>query len=547
MRLAAILLAPALVVAHRRGWLERKGVRWAIAILVAALLITLVPWSGVSDFKYLERANFLLAAAVTLWLVAPRLGVRWTLDRRRDLLVLGVAAAVAVTLHLNFFAFHGRHVYVHPHDFGHYYLGAKYFRELGYGRLYPAILHADGGGAAQGVALARDLTTGQLKLAQEFEAEGREAMQRFPPERWEAFRRDVHFFRAAMKDQWPAFLLDHGYNATPAWTAIGGALAQRLPATPGAVLALSLLDALLLIAVFAIIAAWFGARAMLLCLIHYCIVYGAAFGYTGGAFLRFLWLAAAVLSVCCLRRGRHGLAGAALAAATALAVFPVFLFIALGLVIVGRLADGAGIDAGQRRFVLAFAVTLLALTGAATWAVGAPAWTGFRDNITTHLLSPATNRVGLDVLLTQGDRHRTFDEEYRSEQAARRSPAFAWQRGIAVFAVMGLIVACRRRIDDAQALVLGLALLFVAVSLSAYYYSLLIVWTLVFRDRPAWLAGMFALEAATGAVSLFEERVWVVYLHRSLMLGSIYLAAFAAILTRRDAIDAASPAAQAPV
>ena len=138
----------------------------------------------------------------------------------------------------------------------------------------------------------------------------------------------------------------------------------------------------------------------------------------------------------------------------------------------------------------------------------------------------------------QGDRNRTFDEEYQEEQAARRSPAFPWKRGIALVGVMALIAACGRRIDDGEAFILGLALVFVAVTLSGYYYAILFAWVLVFRDRPGWLAGLFALEAATGVVTLFEERLWVVYLYRSAMLGSLYLAAIAAMLARAPESEA---------
>jgi hypothetical protein len=494
---------------------------------------TQLPTSGVSDFKYLERGNFLVAIAVSLWLIAPRLGVRWARDPRHDLVFLAFAAAISVTLHLNFFAFHGLGVYVHPHDLGHYYLGSKYFRELGYGTLYPAVLQVEREASTLGVTLARDPATGELKPAELFEAPGLEAKRRFSPDRWEAFRRDVSFFRSAMGEQWASFTLDHGFNATPAWVAIGGPLAQRVPTRPAPILALSLIDSMLLIAMFVVIAALYGARAMLLCLTHYCIVYGTGFGYTGGAFLRYLWLVAAVLALCCLERGWHALAGFSLAAATALAVFPLFIFISVGFVVLARFVMGGGIGVGHRRFVLSFGLTVLALTGGASWLLGAPVWTEFKDNIAAHVESPAMNRVGLDPLLTPGDRNRTFDEAYRSAQAARRSPAFSRQRGIALLVVMGLLVACSRRIRDGEAFVLGLALVFAAVMLSGYYYSILIVWTLVFRNRPAWLLGVFGLEAATGAVSLFEDREWVVYLYRSLMLGSLYLAAFVAILARR--------------
>ena len=57
--------------------------------------------------------------------------------------------------------------------------------------------------------------------------------------------------------------------------------------------------------------------------------YPAQYGWTGGSFLRQGWLVASVLALCALRRGRAATAGALLALAIGLRIFPIFILAAL--------------------------------------------------------------------------------------------------------------------------------------------------------------------------------------------------------------------------
>ena len=64
---------------------------------------------------------------------------------------------------------------------------------------------------------------------------------------------------------------------------------------------MTLLDPLLLLATFAAVAWAFGAEATLLAVIHFCVIFGATFGWTGGAFLRFVWFFCVVAALCSSR------------------------------------------------------------------------------------------------------------------------------------------------------------------------------------------------------------------------------------------------------
>src|SRR6185503_21170371 len=91
---------------------------------------------------------------------------------------------------------------VHNYEFFHYFVGSKYFPELGYTRLYECANVAE---AEQGfrrrveLRKTRDLTKNELVLAK-YVLEDPERFKKgfvrpFTPERWAAFKKDIAFFR----------------------------------------------------------------------------------------------------------------------------------------------------------------------------------------------------------------------------------------------------------------------------------------------------------------------------------------------------------------
>ena len=116
--------------------------------------------------------------------------------------------------------------FVHYHDFLHYYLGSKYFAELRHTRLYRCLAAADvEDGLAAGVRnrWIRNLETNEAEPGTALVSTSTRCSLDFTPERWAAFRDDVRWFRARFMPQgWDSVFMDHGYNATPVWTVIGG-------------------------------------------------------------------------------------------------------------------------------------------------------------------------------------------------------------------------------------------------------------------------------------------------------------------------------------
>ena len=177
--------------------------------------------------------------------------------RQAVLVLLALASLAAWPNGLNF----RYRTIVHDWDFAHYYLGAKYFRELGYTRLYTCAASPTSMTASTfaTVRSATSATTPSNDASKEL-LRAPECRNAFSKARWAEFRSDVGYFREAL-GMWFDLRQDHGFNATPAWILAGGAVASLVPANPGNVAALTLVDVVSLAAVFAALGGAFGIEA----------------------------------------------------------------------------------------------------------------------------------------------------------------------------------------------------------------------------------------------------------------------------------------------
>jgi hypothetical protein len=461
------------------------------------------------------------------------------------LAVLGLLAA-ACWWNLGRFNFP---MFGHPSETYHYYVGAKYFRELGYTNLYRCTALADaeaGRGAEVAARWARDLGTNRLVPAAELLRDPALCKARFTPERWRSFRRDVAFFRDRLPvARWQRTQVDHGYNATPAWGLVGGLLAQSGPATERRILLLQLLDPLLLAATGLAIARTFGWRALCVVLLYWGTNHPAQYGWIGGSYLRQLELAALLVGICCLRRARSGAAGALLAGAALVRVFPAVAFAGVALrALWGALAARRlALSREHRRFALAALATaalVVPLSGVAAGGLGA--WPAFAENSRVLLGTPLRNHVGLRTLLAFDPAATSrqlldpaLDDPYAPWKEARLG-TFAARRPVflaclAVFLV--LLAAAVRRAGDWEATVLALGLVPIALELTGYYWSLLAAYALLWERRPWIGAALCALSAAGWAVAGLlpgEERYDEVFTWIS--LATVAFVAFATPLPR---------------
>ena len=417
---------------------------------------------------------------------------------------------------------------MHIHDVAHYYLGSKYFDELGYSDLYVGMLRAESERYANHFKAveARDLDSYEIVDIRRLLARSDAVKSRFTPERWSAFQDDVAFFRDAMGPQWGEVLRDRGFNPTPVWAWLGGALANRVTAgSERGILALSALDPLLLAGSFAALAWAFGVEAMLLAMLYYTVVFGASFGWTGGAFLRFAWLFGVVVGVCCLARGRIVAAGSLFAVAASLRVFPALFVAGMACRAIREILATRRLSLASAAGIGAFALTGIALGGATLLRPeGLEHWRGFTAKMERHLAHDASNLVGLAELLSYG--------ELRDPGMGTSGPISTSTRIrvglLATLAPLALVFLYRRsrRDSDVALAAATIPLLFVTLNLASYYYVFLVLLVLAFRDYPAKLALLFAVEAASYALAAFEDRDATVFLYRNLLVAFLLAALY---------------------
>ncbi len=213
------------------------------------------------------------------------------------------------------------------HDVVCYYLGGKYAPELGPFDLYPATVRAD-----REQRRWADLKASYWAQSVDgFERKPlRHALKRgnavkktqFTEARWKLFKKDVHALQAEMgRQRFRNFLVDKGFNATPAWIAYARPLIEMVPVEH--VRILTLLDAALLSGALIFCAFTFGSTATLWTLFFFCTTISTKWLVPGGEILRYDWLAALMVALCLLQRTKYVGAGALTAISGLLRVFPV--------------------------------------------------------------------------------------------------------------------------------------------------------------------------------------------------------------------------------
>jgi len=437
-----------------------------------------------------------------------------------------------------------------------YFIGAKYFRELSYPRIYRCTAVADAellGRAAMRGRTIRDLSTDEVIPASTALADPADCKRHFSPERWRAFQADVDFFRQASgPTYWADMQTDHGFNPPPPWIVAGGALAELAPASVRTQTLLARIDPLLLIAMFALVAWAFGARVLWIALVVWGCQFPASGSWTCGAFLRQDWLLALVASVCLARRRWWVAAGAALATSSALRVFPALLLVLPALAAVHHRLRKGSFSAAHRRFALGLVLGGVGWFAVSSAIYGVDSWRAFAQHIAAHREASLANHVGLRAILSQTiagrlavardpgaiDEYRPWREARKAAFAARR-PLYAALVGAAAL----LLVAASRRVRVLWC-ALGASALAVVVSvdLASYYYAFFLIVALLAAASPIeeWLAlGAVFLSRLVNALPVLDANPDIRYTLQSYVFLAWAVAALVALAWCRPARFAA--------
>ena len=465
-------------------------------------------WNNDSSARW-ELILALLGLLVLLWRrFRPR---QHPLLQDRLLFSLGV---IALLTYFNFGAFHFPK-FIHDWEWTHYYLGAKYFEELDYDKLYECIAVADSeAGLAKQVA-ARKLTnlrTNVLESTAEILAHPERCKAEFSAARWQNFEHDVGFFRDRQtSSRWEDLQTDHGYNATPVWNIAGSLLANTGAASRTQLYLLALLDPLYLLALVGLVVWAFGWRPAAIALLVLATQFPARFYWTGGSFLRWDWLFFTVAALCLLKKERPWLAGLSLGYAALLRIFPLLIFAGPLLAALPEWWRSRRLAGPWLRFFAgaALAAAILLPLGAVVGG-GADVYRKFTENTLKHKETPLTNHMGLRTLVA----YRPSEAGHLLHDGKATDPWLSWKKArlaaylqakpiylalVLLFAAL-LAVAVRGR-EAWIAAALGISFIPIGVELTCYYYAFLIGIALLHQKNN--LVGPILL--AVGAATQFVD------------------------------------------
>lgn len=456
---------------------------------------------------------FPTTALILLWLASLLLIVR--VRERQTTALLGVLAAVSVWNWTHQGSFHDlgkQHANLHVGEAFHYYLGSRYFGEVGHYDLYTcSSVGYDELGRERRGARAFPVRNLHDKLDWDTLGEVRASAQACHAafgDRWAPFKDDLASFLDVFQVGGPGFLRtilgDAGYNSSPAFAMLYGLPFRDVPVS-SAWWWIGWVD-LALVAVLALVlgrvGGWRAAAGLL-------FVFGAnplaLYSWIGGSWFRLAWFVALGLALLALRKERWFLAGILLGYVTMERGFPVVF--AVGATV--ALARDLGSSEGRRRLagligggVVAGGV--LGLSSAAVFGLGS--WLDFWENARAHGDIFWIPHIGLakavayDPTLVPGNfRHEGGAAAFAAFEAAYRERLFdryaLYLIGGVTLLVTAAIAAVRDPRIERGTLTFGVTLLFVLTRPAGYYFVLVALFAAVdlsgrvsIRDRVQALA-----------------------------------------------------------
>ena len=495
---------------------------------------------------WLALGAALLALCYHLWqrFLKPREDAvaLWSLRGLNGTLVL-----LCVASFCNYSRYEFEHVWknrVDSYDLVHYYLNAKYFDELGYFELYPAVLLAH---VEEGLVDNRPLPP-QVQFqneedyyfvnTQQFIGDNEEhnrIRSLFGDHaRWTQFQGDfVHLQRNVTgftRQTWVQMLNDHGFNGAPSWLLIAHPLANAVPVEH--VKVLGYLDVAWLLAAVGLVWWAFGFRGAGFTFLFLLTTYSTRWPTITWAFGRYDYVSALIIAVCFLKKSKHWWAGGFAAIAAALRVFPAVWLWGPGFKGVYELVRYRRVNRRLLGLAGAFVLVHQALWGGvvAKWGPE-PIETHFHNmfaHTTEDNLSSMRQGFALAAAYTPAEAAEGFrfvaggpepshNNRMNQDRRERVKDQKNVRTGIALVLVLALGWAYRRK-PDHESFAMGVVPFFLLATASYYYYVIRATLIPTHADdlgkgRHAFgLVWLFLIEAAINWVQGAHERWRVIHI-----------------------------------
>ena len=346
----------------------------AFAVIALAMLPAWVGHGEQADnLSPTYAASGIILIVVSAWLVL-------TVRSRRWLAPAIVSSLLAVWV--SFGVARGSLPLIHHAEQFHFYLGAKYQREVGWFDLYPATIAADREtvNVLASARHVRDIHTFRVITIEDAEPAIERAKQKFSPEQWERFKADWTETTRHYPHGWSSVITDHGNSNSPAWSLFAHPLSRLVPLSATSQSFLSWIDMALLFGMWLFVLATFGGRRASAALVLFAAP-PIVFLYTSGSLLRWDWLFATGMAICFLRRERWATAGAFFGYALMTKLFPIFFGLAFLIHHAWQYRQTRQSPKSASRFLLAAAASVLVIVVLTSAAFGTHAWREYAERI----------------------------------------------------------------------------------------------------------------------------------------------------------------------
>lgn len=454
-------------------WLPRFDRPLLIGLAVAAMVLLALDLSpGGIDGRVVEAIKYWICLLgiilVVVWRWVPRQ------------VATGALICLTVLAGLNYSRFSPRlFTKIDTFDTYHYYLGAKYFDEVGYYDLYPAsaLVDAEAGTHNRGAKRYRAQTEEgyrprPLKHALKRGQQVRD--EQFSPARWEAFAHDFLYIQRECKmgrGSWKTILMDRGFNAPPFWIAIARPVAHIFPVEW--LKFLCLLDIFLLLGALTLVSRAYGRVTALWAAFFTLASFSLRWPELGGCFLRFLWISCLMAGMALIKLARPLAGGVVTGLAGMVNIFPwVFLYGPASKGAVGLFGRNKTLrerfDPGLLKLAGGAVMTAVVLAGWVSLTMGTRVIDQFRANIVAHIQPEelSSKRAGFAIgYVFDGEvKPRMLTKEDRKAVRETADDRRLWVWLILLPLAWGL----RRKPTD-EAYALGFIPFFLLTTFSHYY------------------------------------------------------------------------------
>ncbi len=459
-----------------------RAIRWSVGLAVGVLILSVLVF--VFSSKHWQNYSY---NAVACLLAAVLIGLRRLIPPRipieRFLYLLPLLLLFVIVLSHNYQRDVERMFSkssIRTWNVYHYYLGSKYFDELGYLDLYKQTLVADreGKNRLAEIKRIRDLET--YKTIPVKRLKDLKRSEKFTDKRWKRFKKDLKVLMRKKSDAtWFGMLNDRGYNPTPFWNTLGRWISHALKISKKRnLLLLTSLDLIAYGLMFVALVWAFGIEAGILTFLAFSLLPFSQ-GRLIGGYLQYDWFAAITFGMCFWRKGKSVLAGVFFGYATMARVFPLLFVAGLAFPALHHLIKHHRLE--RRHILLLASFGLFCLVGLGLGSLsseGPSAWLHWKSKIElhNHEMTYGEQRMGLKHLFT----HELGSDDYRAGNARRKNldeqkDLYLVSAGLLLLLLLPTWWTTRR---ETNAMLLMHGVFFALLISSRYYWSVMALFPL---------------------------------------------------------------------